>query len=145
MQMFAKPEVGKTVRCITDWSAVMRGHAEYVPRRREHVGEVVPSERWDDPRTFRMINDAYNRKYHPVCVVPLEKVALLEYVDGAEAQMHEYTPPEEQTWSVKGSGKSWYTVAVKGDRWSCSCPGYIFRKTCRHINAKKTELDAEAG
>lgn len=145
MQMFAKPEVGKTVRCITDWSAVMRGHAEYVPRRREHVGEVVPSERWDDPRTFRMINDAYNRKYHPVCVVPLEKVALLEYVDGDAVDVREYSEPQNRSWQVENNQGDIYTVEQRGESFTCTCKGYMFRKTCRHINTKKTELDAEAG
>jgi hypothetical protein len=86
-----------------------------------------------------MVNDAPNARTHPVSVIALDKVAELEFLDGTEAAKHEYTPPKEQTWSVKGSGKNWYTVSVKDERWSCSCPGFGFRQKCKHVDAKKVE------
>jgi hypothetical protein len=53
------------------------------------------------------------------------------------------TPVEEktvgQTWEVKGSKGDVYTVSLADCRWSCTCPGAIFRGACRHIETKKQE------
>lgn len=141
MQMFAKPEIGKTVKCQTDWSDFMRGYACNVPRQRTHVGEVLPSEKWDDPRTFRMTNTSDNARYHPVHVVPLEKIVLLEYIDGEAVGKREYAEPQNKSWQVTTEKGDVYTVAQRGDSFTCTCKGFMFRKTCRHINAKKAELD----
>ena len=52
-----------------------------------------------------------------------------------------YTPRkiekvEAQSWEVQGSKGNTYTVRFDG-RWSCTCPGFNFRRECKHINAKK--------
>lgn len=39
----------------------------------------------------------------------------------------------EKTWSVKGSKGNLYTVKLSGGAYSCSCPGFGFRRKCRHI------------
>ena len=31
-----------------------------------------------------------------------------------------------------------YEVRSDGASWSCQCPGYRFRRTCRHIEAART-------
>uniref|UniRef100_A0A6M3LMC8 SWIM-type domain-containing protein n=1 Tax=viral metagenome TaxID=1070528 RepID=A0A6M3LMC8_9ZZZZ len=28
-----------------------------------------------------------------------------------------------------------YQVRFEGDRWCCTCPGYGYRGTCRHVTA----------
>jgi len=38
-----------------------------------------------------------------------------------------------QRWTVTGSKGSAYTVQEYGGAWRCSCPGYQFRRKCRHI------------
>jgi len=39
----------------------------------------------------------------------------------------------ENSWSVKGSKGNIYTVKLSQGVYSCSCPGYGFRRKCRHI------------
>jgi hypothetical protein len=62
----------------------------------------------------------------PVRVVPRAWIAS---IDGAA-----YTQPSSQTLSkkVKGSKGEEYTVTM-GARPSCTCTGFQFRKTCKHI------------
>jgi len=36
-------------------------------------------------------------------------------------------------WTVKGSKGNEYRVMERDGQWGCSCPGYGFRRKCRHI------------
>ncbi len=45
----------------------------------------------------------------------------------------------ENSWSVKGSKGNVYTVKLSQGVYSCSCPGYGFRRKCRHITEIKNE------
>ena len=45
----------------------------------------------------------------------------------------------ENSWSVKGSKGNIYTVKLSQGVYSCSCPGYGFRRKCRHITEIKNE------
>ena len=49
------------------------------------------------------------------------------------------SPPGENSWSVKGSKGNVYTVKLSKGVYSCSCPGYGFRRKCRHITEIKDE------
>lgn len=46
----------------------------------------------------------------------------------------EEQPPGE-TWEVRGSRGDVYTVSLTDGRWSCTCPGAMFRGSCRHIQS----------
>jgi hypothetical protein len=56
-----------------------------------------------------------------------------------------YSPREvapvagEKSWSVKGSKGNTYTVKLSQGAYSCTCPGYGFRRNCRHITEIKNE------
>lgn len=54
-------------------------------------------------------------------------------VDGAALA---FTPPvkvERIERTVAGSKGNTYTVIKEGTRATCTCPGYSFRKTCKHL------------
>jgi len=42
-----------------------------------------------------------------------------------------------KTWSVEGSKGNIYTVTDSGGQLSCTCPGYGWRRKCRHIENTK--------
>jgi len=43
--------------------------------------------------------------------------------------------PPIKTYKIQGSGNNIYTITVQGtQKKSCSCPGYQFRKQCKHLN-----------
>ena len=44
-------------------------------------------------------------------------------------------PPVGETWEVRGSRGDVYTVSLTDGRWSCTCPGAMFRGSCRHIQS----------
>ena len=47
-----------------------------------------------------------------------------------------FTPsarPEVRTYEVKGSTGNTYTVVDNGGTWTCTCPGFGWRRKCRHI------------
>ena len=45
--------------------------------------------------------------------------------------------PGENSWSVKGSKGNVYTVKLSEGTFSCTCPGFSFRRKCRHIEEKR--------
>ncbi len=42
--------------------------------------------------------------------------------------------PPIKTYKIRGSRNNIYTLTVRGTQKSCSCPGYQFRKQCKHLN-----------
>jgi len=42
-----------------------------------------------------------------------------------------------RSWEVEGSKGNKYAVRLSQGVWSCSCPGYSFRRKCRHIDSVK--------
>ena len=44
---------------------------------------------------------------------------------------------KKMTWEVQGSKGNTYKVTLAGKLWGCTCPGFNWRRTCKHIEAKK--------
>ena len=49
-----------------------------------------------------------------------------------EARRNPIPLPPIKTYKIQGSGNNIYTLTVKGTQKSCSCPGYQFRRKCKH-------------
>ena len=45
----------------------------------------------------------------------------------------------EKVWQVEGSKGNIYTVRLSNGSYSCTCPGFGFRRKCRHITEIKNE------
>jgi len=43
------------------------------------------------------------------------------------------TQPQGRSWTVTGSKGNEYTVTEHEGQWACTCSGFVFRGTCRHI------------
>jgi hypothetical protein len=50
------------------------------------------------------------------------------------------TISDRKDWSVQGK-KSKYTVTFMNNNFSCSCPGYGFRRRCKHIEEIKSRYE----
>lgn len=141
--MFAKPATGELVKVTTDWSDYFKSFdktMQILNNTHVHIGEVLPSEHYDDPETFRLTT---GKSYFPVAVISLYNVISLEIgTEGISADSMEVKDPQEQkkTWIVEGSKSNKYVVTRDGTSWSCTCPGYGFRRNCRHIKEKKEEV-----
>ena len=68
--------------------------------------------------------------------VPLNRITQIEYADGTQASQ-QATNNETKTWVVEGSRGSRYTVIRNKSSWSCTCPGFQFRRSCKHVRELK--------
>lgn len=41
--------------------------------------------------------------------------------------------PTGQVWEIAGSKGNKYFVNLSAGHWSCTCPGFMFRHKCRHV------------
>ena len=138
--MFAKPTIGEKISVITDFQDLYRAAIPSVRATNSFnttTGIVVENMKWVPADCFCMTT---GRSNHPIAVIALERVCELNYVSGAEATMIEAPSKEDATWSVRGSGKKFYTVTKKSNVWSCTCQGFIYRRKCKHIDGKKAEV-----
>lgn len=111
------PRVGSVVRVRTKFG--------------EHVGTVVPNEKWDAPDTFCMTGDQYIR----VRNIGLRYTLNIEYLKG--------TPTQDavRAFRVKSTdGNREYTVIVRGSKVSCNCTGFTYHHKCKHAEAVKSKL-----
>lgn len=134
--MFSKPTIGRRVIVITDWSRNRKGYADYVPRTNTFVGTVVASMPFDDPDTFRMTT---GDKIFSFSVVPLDYVTVLKYDNGEKIARVLPRIIQNKSWQVKSDSRKggFYTVTQEGSFFSCTCLGFQFHRSCRHINKVK--------
>ena len=95
------------------------------PEFNEYTGIVVYEKWYGDDR----IGLTTDMKHFPVRV--LNRANIVE-VMGAK---FDYTPVKSsrETITVQGSKGNTYIVTKENGKVSCSCPGYGFRKTCKHV------------
>lgn len=86
------------------------------------------------PNFVRIVTDTDS----PVRIreVPLHRITAIEYNDGRRAD-RESIKDDIQTWVIEGSRGSKYTVVRTKNSYTCTCPGFQFRKTCRHVTEVK--------
>ena len=77
----------------------------------------------------------------------IQKERIVE-VNGEESKFSQQSlsaskDSQERTISIKGSTGSLYEVQIGGSRGpSCSCKGYQFRGSCRHITEAESQIAA---
>ena len=95
------------------------------PEFNEYTGIVV-HEKWYGDDKIGLTTDI---KHFPVRV--LSRANIVE-VMGAKV---DYTPVKSnrETITVQGSKGNTYIVTKENGKASCTCPGFGFRKTCKHV------------
>lgn len=91
-----------------------------------YTGQVVPSTKYDPPNTIRMTTDIED---FPFRVIPMADIISVNDRTFCFQEMRE----KETTRIVKGSCGNEYVVRTMNGRSTCTCPGFQFRKTCKHI------------
>lgn len=91
-------------------------------------GRVVRPHSWLTDREFCITGDA---KF-PIRVVNAATVVKLEMLSGTSKNID----TSIKTWTVLGSKGNQYTVRRWSGGWSCTCPGFQFRKSCKHTAEK---------
>jgi len=97
------------------------------PEFNEYTGTVVHQKWYGDDK----IGLTTDMKHFPVRVLSRENIVE---VSGAK---FDYTPVKSsrEVIPVKGSKGKTYTIIKENGKVSCSCPGYSFRKSCKHQSA----------
>jgi hypothetical protein len=103
------------------------------PAERSYRGRVIASHRWLTDREFCITGD----DQWPVRVIDISRVKNLRIITGSSHTIQ----TQDRTWTVAGSRGNQYTVTRDRRGWTCTCPGFQFRKNCRHITDKATEVD----
>ena len=125
---FSIPEPGCLVAITVAFPSYVIGTATV--NKTTITGVVEKATKFTPPNFVRIATDFDS----PVRVreIPLERITGIEYADGRVAPKNEIVG-DIKSWTVQGSRGNSYVVVRTIQRWSCTCPGFAFRKTCRHI------------
>ena len=95
------------------------------PEFTEYTGEIVHQKWYGDDK----IGLTTDMRHFPVRVI--DKARIVE-VMGAKV---DYVPVKSnrETITVQGSKGKTYTIIKENGKATCSCPGFGFRKTCKHV------------
>ena len=129
---FSIPDAGCKVAITFEFPSYVIGSATV--NKTTITGIVEKATKFTPSNFVRIVTDFDS----PVRIreIPLYRITNLEYADGRNATK-ESVNIDTQTWSVMGSRGSRYTVVRNQSTWACTCPGFQFRKSCRHIQELK--------
>ena len=127
MKQFTQPVVGKQASVTVRFPNIY-----YYSKEKwnyfTYTGTVGKNDKRVPDGSFLLLcQDAFM----PARVIALRNVTELKYVDGTKAK--KATVDEVvKVWQVNGSNGNVYTVTRDGNTMTCTCPGFTFRKKCRH-------------
>ena len=125
---FSIPDAGSRVAITFEFPSYVIGS----PRvsKTTITGIVEKATKFTPPDFVRIVTDFDS----PVRIreIPLHRVTSIEYADGRHAAQ-EAVKEDTETWLVAGSKGSKYNVIRTKSKWTCTCPGFQFRRSCRHI------------
>jgi hypothetical protein len=101
------------------------------------VGVIAPSNPWDQPGTFRVVDreDVFARHKHE-SVISIDRVKSLTILD-PKAVQEPTTQSNLNSFEIKGSKGDLYTVVIDGDKASCNCQAGSHGRLCKHIKTAR--------
>jgi hypothetical protein len=98
------------------------------PQPDSHVfeGTVVPSYKWLNDRQFCMTGDEQMK----IRVIDMSLVRDIELLTGSMKNVD----TDVKVFEVAGSKGNKYIVTKDNKGWTCTCPGFQFRKACKHVS-----------
>ena len=94
----------------------------------EITGQQLDTIKWLKPDEIAISNPA-----HPNGFSILHKKNILWIKDNNGKKATVKIDPEYRQWTVKGSKGNDYLVIRQKGQYNCTCPGFTYRKNCRHI------------
>ncbi len=67
----------------------------------------------------------------------LDRVGEYMIVEEREAPAQ---PADVTSYEVQGSTGNTYTVTDNGGTWTCTCPGFGWRRKCKHVDAQRAKV-----
>jgi hypothetical protein len=125
---YSLPNPGREVAITFELNSYVLGHEG--PVTTTVTGIVDSATKFTPPNFVRIVTDFDS----PVRIreIPLHRITDIKYADGASPR-REVAKDDTKTWVVEGSRGSKYTVIHSKNIWTCTCPGFQFRKSCRHV------------
>ena len=94
----------------------------------EITGEILNTVKWLKPDEMAVTNPA-----HPNGFSILHKKNILWIKDLQGKKSTVKINADYKQWTVKGSKGNEYLVIRQKGQYNCTCPGFTYRKSCRHI------------
>jgi hypothetical protein len=91
-----------------------------------YEGKVLPSYTWLTDRQFCLSGT----KDWPIRVLNMDYIENIELLSGTFKEVNTDTKVHE----VLGSKGKKYIVTSNNKGWTCTCPGFQFRKQCKHVS-----------
>lgn len=130
MKTLSIPLIGSRVRVVTRHKEIFYwATAPY----REHLyeGEVVQSNKWDQPNSFKLFT---GNPDWPDSVIHVDNVHDIQYITGGPGQSID---AKNKSWTVTGSRGDKYIITQSGTKFTCTCSGFQFRRQCKHVKEKQ--------
>ena len=127
--MHNKPQIGSTITVIT--RSYMPSYHRTEPYEDWTLTGLVTNLPWLKPDQIAVTNPN-----HPngVSVIHLDKIISLKSNKATIKLDSDY-----KEWTVTGSKGNQYLVIRQEGKYNCSCPGYQFRKNCKHVKELVSE------
>ena len=95
----------------------------------EITGEILDNIKWLQPDQMAITNPAHPNGFS---ILHKKNILWIKDLQGHKATV-KVSDPEYRQWTVKGSKGNDYLVIRQKGSYTCSCPGFTYRKNCRHI------------
>jgi hypothetical protein len=128
-----KPIIGEKISVVVK-NNVSSPIFFFKPQQEIYSGIVVASSNFDLPDTFSMTSGLPDYKKFPIRTIRMRDVIDLKYENNISEHTEHISENINKTIRVKSSsGKDEYIVSKIDGRYSCTCSGYTFRKSCKHL------------
>ena len=95
----------------------------------EITGEILNTIKWLKPDEIAVSNLAHPNKFS---IIHKKNILWIKDLAGNKSTV-KVSDPDYKQWTVKGSKGNEYLVIRQKGLYNCSCPGFTYRKHCRHI------------
>lgn len=130
---FAMPNVGSRVRVtIKERNYYYFTYQTEPYKITSFDGTVIPSEKWQKPTTFAMTGDSVIRKR----IIDISSVHAIEYFSGSAKSKIDN---KFRSFIVKSKNNK-YLVTLSDRNFECSCIGFSYHKSCKHIRAVSAKI-----
>ena len=95
----------------------------------EITGEILNNIKWLQPDQMAITNPAHPNGFS---IIHKKNILWIKDLQGHKSTV-KVTDPDYRQWTVKGSKGNEYLVIRQKGQYNCTCPGFTYRKSCRHI------------
>lgn len=94
----------------------------------EITGEQLNTIKWLTPDEIAVTNPNHPNGFS---IIHKKNIVWIRDAKGSKATVK--LDSDYKQWTVKGSKGNDYLVIRQKGQYNCTCPGFTFRKNCRHI------------